>query len=246
MSWSALEAELEHWTQPPTLWWRDDDVRAHTPALDRLIAQSARVRAPLHLGVIPDKLSASLAPRLATAPHVWLMQHGRKHQNHEPVGAGASEIGEGRPLEAQRQDLLQGWRVLTKAGLPRLLPILAPPWNRIGAATARALPSLGYRLLSTHGPRSGQEQIQGLLRVNVHFDPIRWKSGPQFRGVHGTLKSLIAHLEYRRRLDCAEPTGFVTHHLQTDEETWAFQDMLLDFLAGRVQWLRLVDLLKEP
>jgi len=82
------------------------------------------------------------------------------------------------------------------------------------------------------------------MRVNLHFDPIRWKGGAQFRGAEGTLKPLVAHLAYRRAFDVDEPTDLTTHHLQTGEETWAFQDALLDRLAGRVHWARLADMME--
>ncbi|MEM8578945.1 MAG: polysaccharide deacetylase family protein [Pseudomonadota bacterium] len=237
--WGALEAELAHWDAPPTMWWRDDDAQAASPALDRLIAQAERAGAPLHLGVIPEGLSDTLRDRLERAEDVWVLQHGLRHKNHEPKGLRPSEIGESRDLALQRADLAEGWAALQ--GMPRLLPVIAPPWNRIGAATARALPGWGYTLLTTHGPRAEQEAVPGLMRVNLHFDPIRWKGGAHFRGVEGTLKSLVAHLAYRRKNDRDEPTGLTTHHLQTDDATWAFQDALLDRLAGRVRWVRLAD-----
>ncbi|MEL7099349.1 MAG: polysaccharide deacetylase family protein [Pseudomonadota bacterium] len=239
--WDGLEAELAQWDTPPTLWWRDDDAQKPTAALDRLSDQAARHGAPLHLAVIPEGMSPDLAPWLAARPHIWALQHGLRHQNHEPKGLRPSEVGISRDLALQEADLREGWALLQ--GLPNLLPVFVPPWTRIGAATERALPGWGFPVLSNGGNRSELEVVAGLQRLNIHFDPILWKGGARFRGVDRTLKSLIAHLAHRRAHDPDEPTGMVTHHLDTDEDTWAFQEALLERLKDRVRWIALKDIL---
>lgn len=248
--WSDLDEELRHWRSAgavPTFWWRDDDARAPTHALDRLIGLAERHEVPLHLAVVPKGLHADLRGRLSLARDVHVLQHGYAHVNHEPRGARASEIGEHRPLAAQLRDLAAGWEQLAAADLPNLLPALAPPWNRIGAETQAALPSLGYRLLSAFRLRGRSRPVPDLVQIDVHVDPVRWKEGARFRGEAATLHILIDHLQARRTgaADPDEPTGLATHHLQTDEETWEFVGHLLDRLArpGVGRWLRLSSLL---
>ncbi|MGR3913194.1 MAG: polysaccharide deacetylase family protein [Gammaproteobacteria bacterium] len=66
----ALHRELEQWNFDgiaATLWWRDDDARAPSDALTRLLDLARRYRAPLTLAVIPSHLDVALAPSLAAA-----------------------------------------------------------------------------------------------------------------------------------------------------------------------------------
>lgn len=251
-TWSDLERELGLWQaagETPTFWWRDDDAEAPTAALDRLLALAERHRVPLHLAVVPAEVSACLAGQLAASTDVFVLQHGFAHTNHEPPGARASEIGRHRATALQLQDLRAGWRRLTEAGFPNLLPALAPPWNRIAEETLPHLPGLGYRLLSRFDARAPQSAVPGLHQVNIHCDPIRWKGGPRFRGEEATLEILVRHLAERRQglVDAAEPTGLSTHHLQTDEPVWDFLEHLLERLTrpGAGEWVRLSAILRD-
>lgn len=110
-SWDDLDTEMSLWRaadKQPTFWWRDDDTRAPTDDLDRLIGLSERFAVPLHLAVVPHDIDSSLAARLATAKRVFVVQHGFAHLNHEPKGTGASEIGATYDLALQRDDLAEG------------------------------------------------------------------------------------------------------------------------------------------
>ena len=48
--------------------WRDDDARAPTLALDRLLALQAEAGVPLALAVIPDRVDPALEARLQGRP----------------------------------------------------------------------------------------------------------------------------------------------------------------------------------
>lgn len=245
-TWTDLDRELRIWQDAghvPTFWWRDDDTERPTPALDRLIGLAEGAGVPLHLAVVPAGVAPDLAARLARAQDVHVMQHGLAHINHEPPGARASEVGQNRDTALQLCDLADGWQRLVAAGLPNLLPAFAPPWNRIALTTLPHLPGLGYRLLSAFDATVPQAHVPGLVQINVQCDPIRWKDGARFRGTDTTLHILLEHLRQRRRGDVPrdEPTGLVTHHLQTDEATWDFTQRLLAHLTqpGQTRWLRL-------
>ncbi len=248
--WSDLERELTLWREAgetPTLWWRDDDTHAPTGPLDRLLATSERYAIPIHLAVIPADIAPDLADRLAGAQGVYVMQHGFAHINHEPKGVGASEIGDHRRMDLQLSDLREGARRLADAALPNTLPALAPPWNRVSDATLPHLAGLDFRLLSQFDARRTAQPARGLMQVNCHIDPIHWKQGARYRGLEPTLDSVVTHLANRRtgRADRAEPTGLLTHHLQSDAGTWAFVDALLDRLSrhDHVRWVSLSSLL---
>ena len=247
--WSDLDRELNRWEAAglvPTFWWRDDDAERPCPALDRLLALSQSHGLPLHLAVVPAGAGPELSERLARERDVFALQHGLAHLNHEPRGLGASEIGDNREITRQLDDLRDGWQRLNAAEIPNLLAALAPPWNRIAAGTVGHLAGLGYKALSTSHPRAHRMPAEGLMQVNIHVDPIRWKDGAGFRGTARILDAICQHLADRRlgRVDSGEPTGILTHHLQTDEEVWDFLDAFFDHLPrGRVDWVRLSDLI---
>ncbi len=233
--WAALDAELAAWDAAgitPRLWWRDDDAQQVTPALERLLALSEQFAVPVHLSVIPQGLGSDLAPRLRDTDHAHVLQHGLAHINHAPKGQSASEVGESRDLALQRGDLAHGRALLEQAGLPRLLPGFVPPWNRIGDATRRALPEWGYSFLSAYEGRGDAAPVAGLTHIDAHLDPIRWKYDRVFRGEDKMRAMLIAHLQDRRARAPAGPIGYVTHHLQTADDIWAFTEELLARTRG--------------
>lgn len=227
-AWRDFEAELAAWGaegKVATLWWRDDDAVAATPALDRLLAITTGI--PLMLAVIPQPLEPSLILRLeGTAAYV--AQHGFAHVNHRPPGQKACEIGLDRPQTTVEAELLAGQAILQGAFGPRFNSWLVPPWNRIDPELATRLPALGYAGLSTFEPRRDP------FRVNAHVDPIGWKTGRRFLGAEKTLSRLTKHLAARRAgtVDAEEPTGFLTHHLVHEAELWDFLGDLTATVSG--------------
>jgi hypothetical protein len=231
-AWAMLGRELALWAeagQRATLWWRDDDAAAVTPALERLLALQAEHAVPLALAVIPDRLAPDLVPRLAGYAGVVVMQHGHRHQNYAGKDEGGWELGDHRPLEQVAADLGLGRRRLAEAFGEQFLPVLAPPWNRISERVVASLPALGFVGLTTFRARERAAPAPGLVQVNAHCDPIGWKRRARFAGTGRVLDDLIGHLQARRlgTADPAEPTGFVTHHLALDEPAWAFVALLL-------------------
>jgi len=250
-TWADLDQELDAWRaegETPTFWWRDDDTQANSDDLERLIALSEKYHCPLHLAVIPVAIEDALAGRLARSKSVYVLQHGFAHINHEPKGSRASEVGEERDIALTEADLQTGWQCLLAAKLPNTLPVLVPPWNRIGDKVLPSLARLGYQAVSTFYVRPNPSPVNGLNHINCHIDPIRWKEGAKFAGDEKTLEQCVVHLRQRRlrEIDPKEPTGFLTHHLQTDEPTWGFSATLLDRLTHKQasKWISLDTVLK--
>ena len=203
----------------------------------------------MHLAVVPAGVTRALVDRLADCGHVHVLQHGLAHLNHAAKGSGASEFGADRALATQLDDLGRGWQLLVAAGLARLLPVVVPPWNRMADATLPALPALGYRAISAFEGPTRHHDIPGLLQLHALVDPIRWKEGRSFRGEATMLALILDHLAARRegRAPGEEPTGILTHHLQTGPEVWAFLDRLMARLAahGSARWVPLSALIAE-
>ena len=249
--WAELDQELDRWQAAgdmPTFWWRDDDTEAATPALDQLIQLAEQHAVPLHLAVIPHAIDPGLKARLERATLVYVMQHGFRHKNHEPKGMRASEVGVSRDLALQKADLAEGWQRLLAAGLPRTLPVFCPPWTRIADKTLAVLPELGFAACSTFFNEGDAPRDAPVAMIDGHIEPIKWKGGARFRGVEKTVAQAVLHLREKRegRMPRGMPTGLVTHHLDTDAETWDFCAAFLERVAPgrRSRWIALPEILE--
>jgi hypothetical protein len=237
--WRDLEEELDRWAhmnRAATLWWRDDDAATATPALDRLLALADAT--PLALAAIPAAASPALATliaaRAAGGGTVTVLQHGWAHANHAPDGSRNMELGTHRPTETVLAELAAGRARLADLCGAAFRAVLTPPWNRIADAVAGRLGEIGFRGLSTLGPRRAAERAPGVVQVNVHADVIDWRRDRRFVGTGSALGHLVAHLAARRTgaADPAEPTGILTHHLVQDEATDRFVARLLAATRG--------------
>lgn len=243
-TWTALRHELDAWSaagRSATLWWRDDDGETPSAALDRLLSLAARCEVPLALAVIPAGAGKALAGRLDTCEDVFVLSHGLAHRNLAPVGARKSEFGPERPLHEMLADVATGWNRLRLLFAARALPVFVPPWNRMAPALLPHLPDAGLRGLSALGARAMTEPVPGLLQINCHVDLVAWRSDRGFVGETAALASLVAHLAGRRegKLDSAEASGIMTHHLVHDEAAWRFLERLLETTQQHpaVHWL---------
>jgi hypothetical protein len=241
--WRALESELDRWAQSgrdATLWWRDDDAVASTPALDRLL-QTARQPngspVPLCLAVIPAQADGTLAACAAEHPQLSILQHGFAHRNHAPPDEKKAELGGHRPATAILDELANGRQRLQALFGDRFLPVLVPPWNRMAPAVRDGLFGIGLMNYSVYGPRAPEDGAA----TNTHADIIDWHHGRGFVGTAAALRLVTGHLAARRegRADPNEPTGLLTHHLVQDEAGWSFLTELVYRLnrQGAARWL---------
>jgi peptidoglycan/xylan/chitin deacetylase (PgdA/CDA1 family) len=255
-AWEALTRELDLWAEAgktATFWWRDDDAADHTEALDELLDLRGALDVPLALAVIPAAVTPTLRARLADEADVSVLQHGYSHKNFADPDARKIELDDSRPAAYVIGDLATGAQALE--GFSGHLPVLVPPWNRIAPHLIPFLPELGFRGLSTHGPRARPSPITGLHANNVHVDLIDWRGrrtgqAGGFAGSAHVLDDVVGHLSARRSetVDADEATGVMTHHLVMDPAS-------RDFIAGfvertqkhtAVQWLSAAQVFPAP
>jgi hypothetical protein len=244
-SWHLLTQELELWRkagQKARLWLRDDDAVAVTPALERLLAMSARHKAPLLICVIPMRADETLAARLASAPLTAIAMHGVWHQNHATPPQKSAELTVARGREAVLDDLATGRERLAGLFGPQALTWYVPPWNRIPDEVAAWLPEAGFTALSTFS--GANLACTGVAVHNSHLDLIDWRNGRVGRSPDWVARELAAELA-KARAERWRAVGVLTHHLDHDETAWATLDMLLARTCAHpaVRWCAASELL---
>lgn len=233
--WAPLKQELSIWRDEGLelpFWWRDDDAVADTPALDRLSQMARDHGLRVHLAIIPAALNPSLISTVKARPELTAMVHGWAHENHAPATEKKAEFGVTRPLDARIAEAQRGFRILSDQFGDALQPVFVPPWNRIGADLFPHLATIGYRALSTYGPRRTALPAEGLTQVNTHIDPIDWR-GTRSAIPGDQLCAHVVDLLCARRegtADNTEPLGLLTHHLVHDDAIWRTSEQFLDTL----------------
>lgn len=223
MNWSEFEAQLAG--RRVEFWWRDDDASTVSPALERLIRLSRRI--PVALAVIPEAADAELFRLLHD--RVTVIQHGTDHRNRAAPGEKKTEYPAGEPMEAALARVLDGLGRLRAFAGPRLLPVLAPPWNRVRQDLLKKLPAIGIRGVSMYGARASAAPAPELAQVNTHVDIVAWHDGRRFIGEAAAFATALRHLSGD------EPVGWLTHHAVHDAAAWSFLERL--FTLEGVRWL---------
>jgi len=230
--WQRLDDELDAWRARglrATLWLRDDDACADSPALRRLLDLARDYRVPVAIAAIPAAADVTLVDAIACCDDATIVQHGYAHRNHARAGTRSAELGDEREFRVTLDELARGRERLERAFGERFIPVLVPPWNRIADDLVPHLASAGYTGISRFGPRVRAMPAAGLREVNTHVDPIAWRRDRQFIGTKAAIERIVTHLRARRERACDadEATGFLTHHLAFDATAWAFLDALL-------------------
>lgn len=212
---------------PVTFFFRDDDAGWSDDRLYRLLDVFQRQAIPIDLAVIPTALGDSLARCLvdrlqSSAGRIGLHQHGFSHVNHEVAGRKC-EFGPSRGEADQAEDLRAGKRHLEDAMGPVFDPIFTPPWNRCTQATANALASCGYRVLS-RDITAPPLQLNDLSELPVCVD---W-CGAEKRGegLPWIGRQITEHVTR------GIPVGIMLHHAVMSQENRIAVAELLDLLAS--------------
>ena len=246
--WPDLIAELDRWGEAgkiASLWWRDDDAVAATPALSSLLRLTGDL--PLALAVIPAELDPDLPGFLRPMAQVAVLQHGWRHANHAAPGAKKSEYPASRAEAAVFAELAGGHDRLAACFGPQALPVLVPPWNRFAAEFVPLLTKSGIAGLSSMASRAAPALPAGLAAIDVHVDLTAWKGDRGFIGTAAALAGVIGHLRACRlgSINPGRAIGILTHHLVMDRATAGFLDRLLATVDrhAAARWVSAAELL---
>ncbi|TWF57126.1 polysaccharide deacetylase family protein [Neorhizobium alkalisoli] len=223
-------------------WLRDDDATEPTAALDQLTGLCMEFSVPLLLAVIPEPTDERLAAHLdgLDKADVAVAVHGWTHQNHAGPQEKKQELGSHRPLTEVTDELAAGFAKLTELHASRFVPMLVPPWNRIAPSVIAALPDLGFRSLSTFGPKKPAP----VAVLNSDVDIMDWHGTRGGRPADALFAEILALLD---GADEKPVIGILGHHLVHDEQAWDFLTRLFRLTSGHpaCRWRSAPDLLRH-
>jgi len=226
VAWARFAEEMER--RKPVFWLRDDDAVAVTPALGRFLSLVQRNNLPVALAVIPDLAEPALFDHIGDAA---VLQHGCDHRNRAAAGEKKTEFPAHEEIAEALDRLRLAHERLVAMGGSKVLPVVAPPWNRLRRELAAELPRAGIQGLSSYGK---EEAIPGVRQVNTHVDIVAWRAGKHFIGEDEAVRLAMAALA------SGTPVGWLTHHAVHDAEAWSFLERLFSLRGPR--WARASEL----
>jgi hypothetical protein len=217
LGWAGFAEEVAR--RKPVFWLRDDDAATPTPALQRLLDLSKQYRIPVALAVIPD-----LADPALFEEDFAVLQHGCDHRNRAPAGEKKTEFPADEPIAQALERLRRAHERLVSMGRGKVLPVVAPPWNRMRRELAAQLPSIGILGLSGYGEEA---LIPGVKQVNTHIDIVAWHDGKGFIGDEEAARLAMTYVLKD------QPVGWLTHHAVHDAAAWDFLERLFALRGPR-------------
>jgi len=217
LAWRRFAEEVEH--RKPVFWLRDDDAVKPTAALNRLLSLCQKNKVPVALAVIPDRAEPSLFET-----DLVVMQHGCDHRNRAAPGEKKTEFPAREPIAEALERLRLAHARLVAMGGARVLPVVAPPWNRMRRELAAELPRIGIRGLSGYGE---EEALAGVKQVNTHVDIVAWRDGKRFIGEEEAARLAMNYVAN------GKPLGWLTHHAVHDAPAWSFLERLFALRGPR-------------
>lgn len=163
--------------RPPRLFVRNDDVGELTDPLKRFVDLFLDRGIPVSYQVIPARLTPLCADfmRSAAEAHPELIEFGQHGLRHEMELRGRRlkrEFGPERSFEDQRDDILEGLRLL-EAGLDRKVVVFTPPQHKYDSNTVRAVAAAGHRIFSAASYPSTHHRLAYALGRGLGLGSIR-------------------------------------------------------------------------
>lgn len=157
---------------------RIDDVEALDASLlavwDLLEARGI----PLHLEVVPERITAGEAARIAARADasrvpILIHQHGYRHVDHGD-GRRRFEFGKGRDPAVQAAEIGAGADRLAALFPGRARRTFSAPWNRLDGGTVRALETHGFTAYSAPRSSRGLPAAERVQWIPMTVDPVDW------------------------------------------------------------------------
>ena len=221
LAWDRFAEEVAR--RKPVFWLRDDDAIGFTSSLGRLLSLAKENQVPVALAVIPDLAEPDLFDRIGDAA---VLQHGCEHRNRAAPGEKKTEFPVHEGISAALDRLRLAHERLVSMGGSKVLPVVAPPWNRMRRELAVALPRIGIRGFSSYGD---EESMPGVVQVNTHVDIVAWRDGKRFIGEEEALRLAMTFFLRKEK----EPLGWLTHHAVHDAAAWSFLERLFALRGPR-------------
>src|SRR5262245_23645671 len=135
-------AKMRARLMPKIVFFRNDDVHDSDLHLRKFISLFLYYGIPVHLAVIPGKMTARcgvfLRQCLKQYPElIEIGQHGYKHVNYSRDTMSKYEFGARRAYGEQRKDILLGQDILRKVTEDKV--IFTPPWHGFDKNTLKII-----------------------------------------------------------------------------------------------------------
>lgn len=220
LAWDRFAEEVAR--TKPVFWLRDDDAVALTAALRTLLSLAKEI--PVALAAVPDLAE----PPLFETKGVTFLQHGCDHRNRAAAGEKKTEFPAHEPIAEALERLRRSHERLVAMGGSKVLPVVAPPWNRMRRELAAELPRIGIQGFSGYGG----EEIPNLIQHDTQVDIVAWKAGKRFIGEEEAVRLALARKD--------KPVGWLTHHAVHDDAAWNFLERLFALRGPR--WVSAAEL----
>lgn len=165
------------------VFFRDDDVAELNAKLIKLIDVFVSYGVPLHLAVIPQKLTRECRDFLKEKIKVCrglleIGQHGFVHKDCSGLtdNFGKYEFGEHRSSEQQKEDILQGKELLEKY-FEQKINIFTPPWHAFDRNTLEILEEMKFLGISSGRKKNALIDQSGLKDFSIDVDFNKRNSG---------------------------------------------------------------------
>ncbi|MFQ5640504.1 MAG: DUF2334 domain-containing protein [bacterium] len=225
---SGLIEEAYHKHQTPiTFFFRDDDSDELTANLVHLLDLFVEKQIPLHLLVIPKRVTRESVNYLRKVKQgqpnlVFLCQHGFSHENHNRSGKKC-EFGGVRTQTAQFLDIVAGKDKMSELFLNDFFLAFTPPWNRYNNDTLISLKQLGFQVLSADGGNIGLIDFD-LFEISTDVDLYHRRPQPELKSPSQVL------FEIRESLITKSTVGILLHHHEMQLPDFSFIRRLLTIL----------------
>jgi len=214
------------------IFFRNDDVAELNENLKMLVNIFIAYRVPLHLAVIPTKLTSECREFLLEKIEesqglIEIGQHGYTHTNYSSSEGKLFkyEFGSKRSFEQQRDDIAEGNAIL-QSSFQRTIDIFTPPWHGFDHNTLNVLIDKGFTAISFSDNEVDCNPyiVLDSIPININFNKINEIEGGWYIESN---ENIIKNIYRNKDLNI----GILLHHNSFNgQEEFRQLDRLLHFL----------------